>query len=111
MPNPDSSTPQDVGPIPASSMGQSVKSPVNWPLVLAILVQFSGLFIWGGQASARITALESRVAALGEVNARLAGIEAKLDDVKGELERLEMLENGFGSRRYGAPSPAPRPKP
>ncbi|MEH6694729.1 MAG: hypothetical protein V7675_06775 [Hyphomonas sp.] len=63
--------------------------------VMAVLVQTGGALVWAGAAAERITVLERTVEARQPVGERLARVEAGLDAVRTQLDRMERkLEAG-----------------
>ena len=57
--------------------------------VLTLLVQTGGALIWAGAAAERIEVLEERVALNRPVAERLARVEAELEAVRAQLDRIE----------------------
>lgn len=58
-------------------------------LVVTIFLQTAGAFIWAGQASARLDAVERGVQASPEVAERLARLEEQVADARRALARIE----------------------
>jgi len=62
---------------------------ITLAFVLAVLVQTGGALVWAGSAAERITVLERTVEARQPVGERLARVEAGLDAVRAQLDRME----------------------
>lgn len=57
--------------------------------ILALAIQTGGALIWAGAAAERIEALERRADLARPVGERLARLEAKLDAIDAQLDRIE----------------------
>ena len=62
----------------------------------AVVVQAAAALLWAGGASARITALESRVEGQGSVAERLARLEEQAAATRQAVERIERRLEGAG---------------
>jgi len=58
-------------------------------LLFAMFIEAAGGFIWAGQASARIVAVEQRLQASPEVAERLARLEEQVNAARASLARIE----------------------
>lgn len=58
-------------------------------LLLAIIVHATGTLLWAGAAVERIDTLERQVAEARPLTERLARLEARLDAVQAQLNRIE----------------------
>lgn len=75
---------------------------VTAALLLTLFLQFGALFAWGGQAAARIGALEVRMGSLADSAERLARIEAEIALGRHQLERIEARLDGLDMPRGAA---------
>lgn len=57
--------------------------------ILALAIQTGGALIWAGAAAERLEALEKRADLARPVGERLARLEAKLDAIDAQLDRIE----------------------
>ncbi len=57
--------------------------------ILALAIQTGGVLIWAGAAAERLEALEKRADLARPVGERLARLEAKLDAIDAQLDRIE----------------------
>lgn len=57
--------------------------------VLALAVQTGGALIWAGAAAQRIEVLEAQAEEARPVYERLARVEAELEAVRAQLDRIE----------------------
>lgn len=57
--------------------------------LVTLLIQMGGALLWAGAAAQRIEVLESRVALSRPMVERLARVEAELDAVRAQLDRIE----------------------
>ena len=71
-----------------------IDARINLALVLALLLQLAAAFLWAGKASARIDALEQRLALQHPVAERLARLEVRADEANAALERIERRLDG-----------------
>jgi hypothetical protein len=62
---------------------------VTLALILAVLLQAASIFIWAGQAQARLDALERNEQASPAVAERLARLEEQVSDARRSLARIE----------------------
>ncbi len=67
---------------------------ITLAFAMAVLVQTGGALVWAGSAAERITVLERTVAARQPVGERLARVEAGLDAVRLQLDRIERTLEG-----------------
>ena len=58
-------------------------------VLLALAVQTGGVLVWAGAAAQRIAVLEGQVAAHVPTPERLARLEARLEAVQAQLDRME----------------------
>ena len=57
-------------------------------LVLAALVQFAGILIWGANLTARVKVIESEIEPLKTLSIQFARLETKMDVVRDQLKDL-----------------------
>lgn len=57
--------------------------------VLALAVQTGTILVWAGAAGQRLSALEVDAESYRPMTERLARVEAQLDLVRGQLDRIE----------------------
>lgn len=62
---------------------------ISLALILAVLAQAAGAFLWAGAAGERVTQLERRVDDLSAVNERLARLEVQIAAARVQLDRIE----------------------
>jgi hypothetical protein len=62
---------------------------VTLGFILAILVQTGGALVWAGSAAERIRAVEAELNDRKTVSERLVRVEAQLEAVSGQLNRIE----------------------
>lgn len=62
---------------------------ITLALILAVLLQAASIFIWAGQAQARLDALERNEQASPEMAVRLARMEEQIADARRSLARIE----------------------
>ena len=67
----------------------SIQRSVPLGLVLAAVLQASGVLLWAGRAAARIDQLEQRLDRQGPVAERLARLEEQAAAAKASLDRIE----------------------
>ena len=72
-----------------------IERKVTAAFVLAIAVQTGGVLLWAGAAAQRIEALEERAARTVPVYERLARVEAELEAVRAQLDRIENKVDGL----------------
>ncbi len=58
-------------------------------VIVALIVQTAGALVWGGGAAARIAALEARVEQQSSVIERLARLEEQATATRAAIERIE----------------------
>ena len=63
--------------------------------LLALAVQTGGALLWAGAAAQRIEVLEARVERGVPVYERLARVEAELEAVRAQLDRIENKVDGL----------------
>ncbi|MDJ0920559.1 MAG: hypothetical protein QNI84_05485 [Henriciella sp.] len=66
-----------------------VECKVTAAFVLALAVQTGGALIWAGAAAQKIEVLEAEVQETRPVYERLARVEAELEAVRAQLDRIE----------------------
>lgn len=66
-----------------------IERKIGAAVVLAVAVQTGGVLLWAGAAAQRIEVLEERVAIARPVGERLARVEAELEAVRAQLDRIE----------------------
>ena len=66
-----------------------IERKVTAAFVLALALQTGGALIWAGAAAQRITVLEDRAEIARPVAERLARVEAELEAVRAQLDRIE----------------------
>lgn len=66
-----------------------VKRKISLAVIVAIAAQSAGALLWAGAAAARIDALEHQVEEARPVAERLARVEAQLEAVRLQLDRIE----------------------
>ncbi len=62
---------------------------ISLALVFAILVQSAGALVWAGAAGERLSVLERRAETDRPITERLARVEAELEAVRAQLDRIE----------------------
>ncbi len=62
---------------------------ITYALIVAIFLETAGAFIWAGQASARLSAVEAAGAANAAMSERLARLEEQSLDARRALARIE----------------------
>ncbi|MGE3142545.1 MAG: hypothetical protein AB7L65_04445 [Hyphomonadaceae bacterium] len=62
---------------------------ITYALILAVLIEAAGGFIWAGKASARLENVERATQAGPEIAERLARLEAQMEDARHTLSRIE----------------------
>ena len=67
---------------------------ITLAFAMAVLVQTGGALVWAGSAAERITVLERSVEAGRPVGERLARVEAELEAVRLQLDRIERKMEG-----------------
>lgn len=63
--------------------------------LLALAVQTGGALLWAGAAAQRIEVLEQKVELARPVGERLARVEAELEAVRAQLDRIENKVDGL----------------
>jgi uncharacterized coiled-coil protein SlyX len=66
-----------------------IEKKVTLAVIVAVIAQAGGVFLWAGSASARLAELETRVAAQADISERMARVEVKLELVSAQLGRME----------------------
>lgn len=66
-----------------------IERKLSAAVLLALAVQTGGVLVWAGAAAQRIAALEVQVEAHVPTTERLARLEAKLEAVQAQLDRIE----------------------
>ena len=67
---------------------------ITLAFAMAVLVQTGGALVWAGSAAERITVLERTAEARQPVGERLARVEAELEAVRLQLDRIERTLEG-----------------
>lgn len=62
---------------------------ITYALLFALFLEAAGAFIWAGQASARLDAVERRIESSPAVAERLARLEEQVADARHSLTRIE----------------------
>jgi hypothetical protein len=66
-----------------------IEKKVTVGLIVAILVQTGGALVWAGSAAERIRGVETELDDRKMVTERLVRVEAQLESVSGQLNRIE----------------------
>ncbi len=66
-----------------------IERKVTAAFLLALAIQTGGALVWAGAAAERISVLETNVNAARPVAERLARVEAELEAVRAQLDRIE----------------------
>ncbi|MEO0550175.1 MAG: hypothetical protein AAFZ91_09655 [Pseudomonadota bacterium] len=66
-----------------------IERKVTAAFVLAVAIQSGGALIWAGAAAQRIQVLEAQAEEARPVYERLARVEAELEAVRAQLDRIE----------------------
>ena len=66
-----------------------IEKKVTIGLIIAILVQTGGALVWAGSAAERIRTVEAELNDRKTVSERLVRVEAQLEAVSGQLNRIE----------------------
>ena len=66
-----------------------IERKVTAAFVLALAIQTGGALIWAGAAAQRIEVLEAQAEEARPVYERLARVEAELEAVRAQLDRIE----------------------
>jgi len=66
-----------------------IERKVTIAFLLALAIQTGGALVWAGAAAERISVLETNVNAARPVAERLARVEAELEAVRAQLDRIE----------------------
>lgn len=66
-----------------------IERKVTAAFVLALAIQSGGALIWAGAAAQRIEVLETHAEEARPVYERLARVEAELEAVRAQLDRIE----------------------
>ncbi len=64
-------------------------------LIATLVIQAAGAFLWAGAAAERINALELELATRRPEGQRLARVEAQLEAIRGQLDRIERKLDGM----------------
>lgn len=62
---------------------------LTYAVILAVIVHFAAILIWVGGAAARLTAVEQAVQHSRDLEYRLTRVEAQLEGISLQLERIE----------------------
>ena len=71
-----------------------IEKKVTIAVIVAVAVQFCGVVMWAGSASARLDAVEIRAAGQVEIVERKARVEAQLEAANRQLARIETKLDG-----------------
>lgn len=66
-----------------------IEKKLSLAFLLALMLQTGGVFLWAGATTQRIATLESQVEARRPISSRLARVEAQLELVLLQLDRIE----------------------
>lgn len=66
-----------------------IERKLSAAVLFALAVQTGGVFVWAGGAAERISVLESTVESQRPIAERLARVEAQLEVVLVQLDRIE----------------------
>ena len=66
-----------------------VEKKLTLAFLLALALQSGGVFVWAGATAERIAQLEDRVAESRPLHERLARVEAQLEGMRIQLDRIE----------------------
>ena len=62
---------------------------LTYGVLVAVMVQFAGVLIWAGGAAARLNNVENAQGEARDLDVRLARVEAHLDAISVQLQRIE----------------------
>jgi hypothetical protein len=62
---------------------------ITWALIVALFLESAAGFIWAGRMTARLEAVEARVALSEPTAERLATLETRIADLQISLDRVE----------------------
>jgi hypothetical protein len=65
-----------------------IEKKLTLAVILAVILESSGVLIWAGAASERLKEMEVRVAAQAGLSDRLARVEVRLEPAAAQLERI-----------------------
>ncbi len=71
-----------------------IEKKLSLAFLSALILQTGGAFLWAGATTQRISSLESQVEAGRPVSQRLARVEAQLELVLLQLDRIEQKVDG-----------------
>ena len=66
-----------------------IERKITLGVVVALAIQTGGALLWAGAAAQRLTSLEQRAELTRPVAERLARVEAELDAIALQLDRIE----------------------
>lgn len=72
-----------------SSASSPMDRRLTYGVLIAVVVHFAGILIWAGGAAERLTRVEQANTELHGFDVRLARVEARLDGIGHQLERIE----------------------
>jgi hypothetical protein len=72
-----------------------IEKKLTLAVILAVVLESSGVLIWAGAASERLKEVEVRVAAHAQMAERLARVEVHLENAAAQLERIEKKLEGL----------------
>lgn len=70
-------------------MTNELRAKIPAAVLVALAIQTAGALVWAGGAAARIAALEARVEQQGAVTERLARLEEQAAATRAAIERIE----------------------
>ncbi len=66
-----------------------IEKKITLAVIVALIVELGGVFMWTGSAAERLSAVETRVSAQGNFAERLARVEAQQQLALEQLTRIE----------------------
>ncbi|ODR98430.1 hypothetical protein AUC68_08325 [Methyloceanibacter methanicus] len=77
-------------------------------LILSIVLQSAGLFMWVGALTSRVSELETKAVRAIDAGERVIGLEAEMREVRRVLQRIEAkLDRRAANADAGPPPPLP----
>lgn len=70
-------------------MTNDLRAKIPVAVIVALAIQTAGALVWAGGAAARIAALEARVEQQSAVTERLARLEEQATATRAAIERIE----------------------
>lgn len=77
----------------------TIDKRITFALLVTIVIETGGGLIWAGRAAARLEAVESQIVVQRPLAERLARLETRIDDLKGQLDRIETAVDADGRHR------------